>query len=460
MATELLMHSIQPAVNIASVATLGAATYAVNLVLDYFLLPDNTSAEAQATQDKKIFDKLPQPPDDSSSKPSTPKPPDDSSSKSSTPNPSPGASSSGSSVPPPALSDKIDLKRYNLDISNYTRKDLKADRSFIRAFYYIRNNRDATNEELQEFVKTNLVDKIAKLERNDWRRVYNVMHFVAKPNEQPYVAFFHIKEALSKLLYGGFTVKELLDVEKYSDSFLTFLGTSEESLKKLREVIGSVLKKNPSFYKRQPLEQVEVIKRYISKTDKTSLPLFESLLTKIQDKDTLMASLEKSLQEECDNLNVGTSSDSYPENNKRYNQFIQSLMLPSSPEVSFSDRCGVGDVLASFTNPVICVTYISAGEKQYNFGCKDRFQLNPDNYIIYKHKNHHCELLIPKTKSKAPDKTVPVTPSASVGPAAKKEDSCKKYEDEYFLKGGTRKRSGRKDIPKKSRRKEKGKRRV
>jgi hypothetical protein len=67
-------------------------------------------------------------------------------------------------------------------------------------------------------------------------------------------------------------------------------------------------------------------------------------------------------------------------------------------------------------------------------------------------KNNHCELLIPKSISKESSK--PVTPSTSKSASVKpKEDPCKKYEDDYFLKGGTRKRKRRKAIPKKSRRK-------
>jgi hypothetical protein len=436
------MHSIQPAVNVVTTAaTWGAATYTANLIYDY-LLPDNTPFIQQDENDNKMLE-------EPAKSPSIPNPP--------------SASSSGSSVPPPAQSNKIDLTQYNLDISNYTRIDLKADRSFIRAFYYIRNKSDATNEQLKAFVETNLVAPIAALKKNDPKRVNSVMHFVVKRGKAPYEAFFSIKEADSKLKYGGFTVKHLLDVARFSDSFLSFLETNEGNLNKLREVIGIVLKKNSGFYTRNPAEQIELIKRYNQKL----LPLFQVLLSKMANKNTLKENVQKSLQEECDNLNADKDSE-YNQHNKRYNEFINSLKEPSSPEVGFSDRCGVGDALASFTNPVICVTYIQEGEKQYNFGCPDRFQLNTNNYIIYMRKNNHCELLIPKSLT-PPN---PVTPSAAktvtpqVGKPGlqaavkSKEEPCKKYEDEYFLKGGTRKRKRRKDIPKKSRRKGNRKRRV
>jgi len=434
------------AVDAASYALGTATAFAGPALLGYyFLAPDKTSPEEQAKEDEELYEK---PSSDKSETPissSEPTLPTESKVSIQTP------SSSG-------MASQINLKRYKLDISNYTRQDLKADRSFIRAFYYIRNNRDATDEELKDFVETNLVKPIAALEKNDWRRVYNVMHYVAKPNKDPYVAFFHIKEAFSKLLYGGFTVKELLDVANFSDSFLIFLGTSEANLNKFRGVVDKILVKNKNFYDKTPDDQLPLVGKYVDmKRDTTTVPLFQNLLSKMKQKETLMASVKKSLQEECDNLLKSEDSDSYRNHNKRYNDFIQSLSEPSSPEVAFTDRCGVGDVLASFTDPVICVTYIQANQKQYNFGCKDRFQTNPDNYVIYMHENHHCELLIPKSKPKSNSQAPPKTPSVSkpgVQAAVKpKEDSCKKYEDDYFLKGGTRKRKRRKYIPKKSRRK-------
>ena len=422
--------------------TLGTAAFAGPALLGYYyLLPDNTTTVEENKNNAAML-KKPEELEKPGKSPIVPVPSDSSS----------GISVQKDSVP---RSEKINLGSYgNLDINNYTRQDFKPDRSFIRAFYYIRNNRDATDEELKDFVETNLVAKIAALKKEDPIRVFHVMNYVAKADIAPYLAFSHIKEASSKSLFGGFTIKELLDVAKYSDSFLIFLGIDEANLNKLQAVINKILKKNAAFYTLNPEEQIKFIKQY--STDNTILPLFQSLLTKIQDKETIMAEVQKSLQKECNNLLVNKSTDSYTENNRKYNEFIQSLSLRSSPEVSFSDRCGVGDVLASFTQPVICVTYIQAGEKQYNFGCKDRIELSPNNYIIYMHKrNNHCELLIPKSKLKESSKPVtsPASKSASVGPTAKKEDPCKKYEENYFLKGGTRKRCGRKYIPKKSRRK-------
>ena len=440
------LTSMAPVVVPAAIYAASTIGFAALGGLRYYLLPDDTPFKKQDENDNKMLE-------EPAKSPSIPNPP--------------SVSSSGSSVPPPAQSNKIDLTQYKLDISNYTRIDLNADRSFIRAFYYIRNKSDATNEQLKAFVETNLVAPISALNKNDPKRINSVMHFVVKRGKAPYEAFFSIKEADSKLKYGGFTVKELLEVASFSDSFLSFLGTNDVNLDRLRQQISTVLKKNSGFYTRDPAGQIELIKRYNQKL----LPLFQLLLTKMKNKDTLKENVQKSLQEECDNLKANKYSE-YNEHNKRYNEFINSLKEPSSPEVAFSDRCGVGDALASFTNPVICVTYIQEGEKQYNFGCKDRFQLDPNNYIIYMRKNNHCELLIPKSltpppvpKPVTPSSAKTVTPSAVGKPGQQaavkpKEDPCKKYEDEYFLKGGTRKRKRRKDIPKKSRRKEKGKRRV
>ena len=84
---------------------------------------------------------------------------------------------------PPLISssqDKlINLSSYRgLDISDYDVIKLKSDRSFIRAFYYIRNGKDPTPEQLQTFVDTNLVTPIRNLQQEDPVRVKFVILFV------------------------------------------------------------------------------------------------------------------------------------------------------------------------------------------------------------------------------------------------------------------------------------------
>jgi hypothetical protein len=394
--------------------------------------------------------------------------------------------------PPPSgpLPDKpIDLSQYKLNISDYEVIKLKSDRSFIRAFYYIRNKEDPTDEKLQTFVDTNLIAPIKSLDEADPERVNFVMHFSHNFGKDPYISFSTIRDALTKALVpdaGVFTIKDLLDVAKVSSSMRYFLQTNEANITTFLKVVKKILPEDGSFYKKPSSEETNfIILDKKSTNDKTSLPLFQSLWVKMKDRPSLIQSIEKSLKDASTSLVANSKNkkgEGYQLSNREYNTFIKNLRNSQTSEINFSKRCGIGDILALSTKPELCVTFLKANKDPYNYGCENRNKIYKDKYIIYKYENNHCVLLKPKALTES--KTLPQPPPTPVVSILKKKDkqkgktpvaevkasvaevkasvvevaevkpvkvkpvevnnNCDEYEKDLFLIGGTRKHRKRK----------------
>lgn len=451
MASELLTHAIQPTANIvASASVLAASTLASKLLLNYVFLSDNTPVSVQQKDDKDIEIKPPPVTDN---------------------NPS-GAKPNAAKPSVPVVKEQIVLPS-GLDLTTYRTQDLKPDRSFIRAFYYIRFQKDPTDEVLESFVETDIIQRFLEYPINNMNRVFYVMHFAGMYEKAPYINFCKIRNAGLKSLDKNMkvTIEDLLKAAEASDTLIRYLKTTRDNIGVLSNFIKEkILVENAGFFARTTDKQLALIQQYGS-NNSIVLELFNSLSTLISEKG-LSNILEECLNDECQNLTVKNSE--HMKNDTRYKDFIESLKSNNTiPEVNFPFRCGVGDMLANAkTKEQVCVTYIKAETKEHhNYGCHDRNSVDPTRYIIYEYKNHHCVLLIPKTlapsskvaeaesnpkpsnpvvpSSSNTSKTVPAeevqnknnnSPNVSVAPAT---EPCKKYEDAYFSQGGRKKKQKR-----------------
>lgn len=392
----------------------------------------------------------------------------------------------GRIVPPPLTSppprgpfpDKpINLSEFKLDIINYDVIKLKPDRSFIRAFYYIRNKEDPTEEQLRTFIDTDLIRPIGELKEENPKRVNFVMHFSGNFEKEPYINFSTIREALTKALVLDervFTIEDLLKVANVSTIMRQFLDTTEESIDTFFETVQPILIADGNFYKKpyNDTTNYAILEKIRKKKDTTTLPLFKNLWVKMKDRESIILKIKECLKDSSESLvaNGKKTSDKgggYLQSNREYNKFIENLRNAQTSEINFSKRCGIGNVLAEDTQPKKCVTFLKADKHPYNYGCDIVNKIYKDNYIIYKYDDdtNHCVLLKPKalaesktladpSKSQPPtpvsilkkDKKKGKTPVAEVkAPVAevKKEpvkvNNCDKYETELFSKGGTRK---------------------
>jgi hypothetical protein len=382
--------------------------------------------------------------------------------------------------PPPSIDKPIDLyTQFQLDIKNYEEIKLAPDRSFIRAFYYIRNLEDPTVEQLQTFVETNLIAPIGRLPQEHPDRVNFVMHFSKNFGKVPYINFSIIRDALTKAFYlddeSLFTIEDLLKVAKVSSNMRAFLQTNDLTISTLLEAIEKILPYDGNFYKKPSSDETNFsLSEHISNKDKQpTLQLFKNLWVKMKDRKSIIEKIEECLKVSCETLvanskNTPDQGGGYQQSNRDYNTFIKGLLDVQSSEINFSKRCGVGDVLALGTQPNICVTFLKANRSPYNYGCKKQNKIYKDDYIIYKYENNHCVLLIPKKLVVAQPKIPPLpntgtsaNPSILKGKTAEVKtaekgkrqqevkteqvsNNCVEYETELFIKGGTRKRRKRK----------------
>ena len=431
---------------VASASVLAATTLASKLLLNYVFLSDNTPVSVQQKDDKDIEIK---PPPVTDNNPSGAKP----------------------SVP--VVKEQIVLPS-GLDLTTYRTQDLKPERSFIRAFYYIRFQKDPTDKELESFVETDIIQRFLKYPIDNMNRVFYVMHFACMYEKAPYINFFKIRNAGLKSLDKNMkvTIEDLLKAAEASDTLIRYLKTTRDNIGVLSNFIKEkILEKNAGFFAQTTDKQLALIQQYGS-NNSIVLELFNSLSTLISEKG-LYNILEECLKDECKNLEV---NETHKTNDRNYRKFIESLKSNNTiPEVNFPFRCGVGDMLANAkTKEQVCVTYIKAETKEHhNYGCDNRNSVDPTRYIIYEYKNHHCVLLTPKTvapsskvaeskpsnpvvpSSNNTSKTVPAevqnkpaeevqnnnSPNVSVAPAT--EEPCKKYEDAYFSQGGRKKKQKR-----------------
>ena len=411
-----------------SLGAWGAAAYAIT-----FWQPDNTPVNIVDKDDKKITEAPPVIPGVKSS-----------------------VESSVKSSVPVVTKNKIDLPP-GLDLTKYRIQDLNADRSFIRAFYFIRFQKDPSDQQLNTFVKTDIIDTFNSYKIDKIQRIFNVMHYCGKNEKAPYIAFCIIRAAAFTLMNKTkqITIEDLLKVSQVSDKMFRFLKTTQPNVSRLLEIIKEIKEKNGSFLTLKVDEQQELVDQYAltsttKQPDNSALQLFQSLSALISDKQKLLDFLVECLKYECKNLTVNGSP--HMTNDLNYRTFIKSLANNNSKskgEVNFPYRCGVGDMLVDAgTN--VCLTYIKGEDKEhYNYGCDDRNVVYPNNYIIYMHKNHHCVLLIPN-KPAQPKKafvtsaaTATATATGSKSKVVPTTDSCKKYEDEYFSKGGRKRKQKR-----------------
>jgi hypothetical protein len=352
------------------------------------------------------------------------------------------------------------------DIKNYRIQDLKTDRSFIRAFYFIRFKENPTDEQLNTFVQTDVIDTFNSDANDSNRRIFSVMHYLLKNEQAPYITFCKIRTNAFKVTSNKLiTIEDLLNVSQISDNMFRRLNTKELNVSRLLEIIKEIRGKNEAFLTLEVSKQQKLMDQYaVIKTtdqpDNSALELFKTLSTLIRDKKMLRDILVECLKDECKNL---SQNKEHKANDLRYKDFIKTLSNNKNKgEVNFPYRCGVGDLLAEAKTKV-CVTYVKGEgeEKQYhNYGCDDRNSVYPNNYIIYMYKDHHCVLLIPKSiKEKSialqtltsPTSVVPKTKiindasPTSVVPKTKIindastiQNPCVKH-DKLFLEGGTRK---------------------
>jgi hypothetical protein len=336
------------------------------------------------------------------------------------------------------------------DIKNYHTQELNADRSFIRAFYFIRLKKEPTDEQLNTFVQTDIIKTFKSYEVDNVQRIFNVMHYCGKYEQAPYITFCKIRTEVFKVIDKKLiTIKDLLNVSQISDKMLRRLTTTQPKVTVFLSLIEKIRKRNEAFLTLPVKEQQELMDQYAvisnGQPDTDTLDLFKTLSSLISNKQKLYEILVECLKDECKNLSVNSEHN---KNNSLYRKFIDSLANNKTKgEVNFPYRCGVGDLLAEAKTKV-CVTYIKGEEKQHhNYGCDDRNLVYPNNYIIYMYNNnHHCVLLIPNNLPKT-------TTTTGVNSAQKAKsfvsplvptDACKKYEEEYFSKGGTRKHRKRK----------------
>ena len=419
--SEILTHAIQPTLNIVSSAgVLAASTVASALFLNYVLLPDNTPVNIVQQDAKKITEVPPV-----------------------VPSAKPGAKPSKEQIVLPQ----------GFDITNYRIQDLKADRSFIRAFYFIRFNKDPPDEELNTFVQTDVIDTFNSYGTDKIQRVFNVMHFCGKNEQAPYLTFCKIRTEASKMTSKKLiTIEDLLNVSQISDNMFRMLKTTTQKVSKLLEIIKEIQKKNGAFLILDVNEQQKLMDQYAvisptNKPDNDSLELFKTLSVLIRDKKTLYDILTECLKDECKNL---SQNEEHKKNDLRYKDFIKTLSNNKTKrEVNFPYRCGVGDMLAE-AKPKVCVTHIKEEENQHhNYGCDDRNLVYPNNYIIYMDKYHHCVFLIPNSIAPAPNKVklteppIAKSPTSGVNPALKTkinaastvQNPCVEH-DKLFLEGG------------------------
>ena len=364
-----------------------------------------------------------------------------------------GKSSVKSSVPV-VTKNKIDLPP-SLDLTTYRIQDLKPDRSFIRAFYFIRFNKDPSDEELKSFVETDIIRRFLNYPTEKMERVFYVMNFADKYEKDPYINFCKIRNAVLKSLDKTVTFEDVLKAAEASDLLVRYIKTTRPLIIELSNFIkNKILPGNAGFFAFDATKQQALIEQYGSST--VLLQLFNSLSALTSDKKRFTL-LEECLQDECKNLT--TKDSQHMTNDTHYKEFIQTLSNNKTKgEVNFPFRCGIGDMLANATTKEkVCVTYIKdENNKHLNYGCDDRNSLHPNRYIIYMDKSHHCVLLIPKTLAPSPKvaESKPLSSSTSsntlISTAVEKKkanvsaapatDTCKKYEDEYFSKGGRKRK--------------------
>jgi hypothetical protein len=341
------------------------------------------------------------------------------------------------------------------DIKNYRIQDLKTDRSFIRAFYFIRFKENPTDEQLNTFVQTDVIDTFNSYAIDSVKRVFSVMHYSLKNELAPYITFCKIRTNAFKITGNKLiTIEDLLNVSQISDNMLRRLNTKELNVSRLLEIIKKIQKKNEAFLTLDVSKQQKLMDHYavISTTDQpdnSALQLFKTLSGLISDKKTLRDILIECLKDECKNL---SQNEDHKTNDASYKVFIKTLSNSETiGEVNFPYRCGVGDLLAEAKTKV-CVTYIKGGEEQHhNYGCNDRNLVYPNNYIIYMYKkDHHCVLLIPNSIVSALNKEKPSSSPTSGAPKTKTkaasttiQNPCEEH-DKLFLEGGTRKHRKRK----------------
>jgi hypothetical protein len=259
---------------------------------------------------------------------------------------------------------------------------------------------------------------------------------------------------------GVFTTEDLLKVASVSDGMKAVLQTNKQKISVFLEVVEKILKDNGDFYEKlSDNDQSQLINLFKERKDTTTLPLFQTLLGKMEDRPSLIQSIKESLEYASKSLVANSKRDrgkGYLKSNKDYNTFIEGLREVKTTEINFSKRCGIGDVLAEDTQPIKCVTFLKATKAPYNYGCEIRNKTYKDKYIIYKYDNtNNCVLLKPKTLTEAqPPALFPSTSTdansgkstlkygtkSEVKPAQQKSNNCDRYETELFTKGGTRKR--------------------
>lgn len=444
---QVLVPYVEPAVSLGVWGSAAAAAYAIS-----FWQPDNTPAPLQTKDDKKI-----------------------------TIQPPPVVSNNQPSVPVVKQKNKIDLPPA-LDLTKYRSQDLKPDRSFIRAFYFIRNKEDPTDEQLNTFVETDIITCFLDYPLEKMNRIFYVMHFAGKYETAPYINFCKIREAGLKSLdkNSKVTIKDLLNAADASDTLIRKLETTIDNIGTFSKVITEkILPRNSSFFTDTATKQQDLIKQHAPNNSKV-LELFKRLSALTGDKTKLYEILEDCLKDECKNLTVKGST--HMKNDVRYRNFIKTLSNSETKgEVDFPFRCGIGDMLANTkTKGNVCVTHIKEEEKDkkahLNYACDDRNSLDPNRYIIYEYKDHHCVLLTPNSIVSAPNKVNPTeepiasqklssSSPTSGAPKTKAastiQNPCVEH-DKLFLRGGTRKHRKRKQKRKTKSRKSrrKGTRRI
>ena len=281
-------------------------------------------------------------------------------------------------------------------------------RSFIHAFYFLLHNKKANVEELNDFIKKNITEPLLALPDNDYLKVRYVMYqndmhkdsIDTKGLFKNYKKVTHAMKLAATKLMRNIKIDEMLEIiETCAGTDMGFVIT-DISITTLKANILRILESNQAFGDMNQVLDREFMYNKVKKpTDKTQD--FTNLL-KMYDTNPKDFYQKLKLCKDIVSYNVAATNE-YKALNKKYNEFIQSLLSPNFKNENYSRRNGVGDTLIALlanTPNFNCVTFLNHSAKPHTYGCQDRKNYT-GSVIIYKiDKTGHCVLLVPKNLSK------------------------------------------------------------
>jgi len=348
------------------------------------------------------------------------------------------------------FNDEINIPEVNLKDFTKVNFDDNDQRSFIHAFYYLlnRGKKAADKKSLDDFITKYLINPLTKdMQPDNPLKVRFVMYQSGMYDEKkdtagtfkPYRKVFDAMKIVAT--NQKLTLFQVLNIINACDN----LNTHFKNFDVLKTNIESLFKKFPAFAIMAESEQSAIYFKEFPKLtpDKEDFKLLLKVAKKMPEE--LLIDLERCLIYVSHAMSY---TPAYNALNKKYDEFIRSLITDPDERAKFSRRNGVGDFLAAVLsdNGVKCITFYNSQGTPHTYRC-DKKDVYSGGIIIYKYPNGHCVLLIPN-KDKSPNLSASVVTTTTNSPQTSVKVDCNEYDKLFEAKdstmgGSTRKRCRR-----------------